>query len=1820
MQSAARTADRDDLPRAVEVSQRILRDHPKDLDALMGLLAAYERLGDAEALFAEIEHALFLFEGEQCLAVLLRKASALAKFGEREQSSELRANLLEQPDLPPSVVESILAATYEDEQFDVYRKALELQVESEDAAIRMRALERLGDFHLEQRGDGPAAIESWKPAARLYAEESSEDNHGRELYERVLEVSPNDDESALELIALYAKSGDWAHVPEVYGALLRSGAGIEAAIKTLLDVEAAAARAGAVDEYVSMVDETIPHLSVRDDDSHRQLLRTKARMLSADPQRTREASASHRQVLESFGSADDVEAYAAFIKSRSSRDRRADLRWLFEFRANRAADPVSVLVEWARFEEGHEDLEGAILVHQRILERAPGDPVALEAIARLRRSAGDFEGYLGALRALRDVAEPRSAAVLDLRMAAVLVDVLGRPVEGVLVIERWLSGARLSGELLGIVGRALAQAETRARVIEVVVRATSGAGPEESAEILGVLVGAAGSDREIPESSRSAWYARLIELHSNDADSALALAARGVRDMPDARPLWEALVRLARQGNRAARAAEAYRGALSDGMASETADAVGGLVIGLLDESAADTEEILGMLELILDRVPRARWALDRATLVLSARGRWDELFALYGRAIEAAASDDERVELLNEAAVAARDLAREPERAITFLEAIHVLRPSAVSVQSALERLYERGGKIEKLAHLLSLRARLVTGGARLELLHRLAAARLDLGHVDPAAEALAEMLEHGASMDDVKDILERMLNTCAGELPTAAKAPAVAERAASLLSAHYTACGLIAERRELRGRIASMLADRSSESERAVHAFEELFADDAGDAVAESCAERFSALLASTGRTGEQAELWERIGHCRLAGANARAADAWSTAASLWEDLEEPARAVAAHSAAAALGSDVAIAALGRLHAARGRWLDAAQALEWLVQRLTGQRRLECGVALANAYTKAGEAQIARSRLADLVELAAVALDMEPQSKAIRLQLGEVLDAAGRHDESVTALRGGLSAGGEGPSKQDAPLHRAIAVALLHAGRRKEALAELEVAARLNPTEPGTLHALGRVAFDEGNLELAETTLRGLVLFLRHGAPAGGEGPSRAEVYLDLSRIAELRGDPVRARDLAESAFDSALESPEETARLERILEDRGRHDLLALVLERRMRSGAGAEKTAQALDALVTLWEGPLGRATDTAAVIARHAELVAREAVATRNVTRSVWAAHVRACAAVGGEAARVDGVKRHLGELARAAEALDGDEKTSMLLETARQYHSGLGQLDQAAAIAEALFEKNPTRADVWLLLRDLYRHLGNFDRLVDLAETVLWSTRSSAVEKQLRLDLARALLESPGKVELAIATFREILEDDPNDAAARDALVDVLEREGRHEELAGVLLAGLDLVDPAGRRVTAMRLGRALERASRSAEATLVYVRLAEDGDVSVKDLRVVAARLEALGSEHLPDCLEQLCRRETGASAVALAHRLVELRAAKHDRPGMIRALELGFALKPEEPRFRDRLLRTLEEEGRSDEVLDVLGRALQRDPSDADLLRQRAWLYEATGRLDDAIVDLEKAVAVDPSLADDLVAVLAEAAPGDGGRRSLELFDLLLALDRASDARSVVEVLLERIPKHVGGLERLASLAAAEGDSALARRLYRELLPLLDEKPSASLLLRAAECMLDDDPLRALELSEASRAADPLRADGVIVRARAQAKLGRLGEAEATLRELSKLPRSPGTELVSSVHLELAHLYLSRDDLAEAFDCLKRAFSANPNDDEASLLLGLVAIDLDDDRTALRALRAASTSRSAPESKAVALHQLACLARRAGDAKKLR
>ena len=93
-------------------------------------------------------------------------------------------------------------------------------------------------------------------------------------------------------------------------------------------------------------------------------------------------------------------------------------------------------------------------------------------------------------------------------------------------------------------------------------------------------------------------------------------------------------------------------------------------------------------------------WGFDRLKLIFDSSERWDDLFALYDRAI-AAASGGRRIELLEDAAQVAKDFANRSERAIGYLEQLIALRPDA-RLATSLERLYERHGRHRELVWLL--------------------------------------------------------------------------------------------------------------------------------------------------------------------------------------------------------------------------------------------------------------------------------------------------------------------------------------------------------------------------------------------------------------------------------------------------------------------------------------------------------------------------------------------------------------------------------------------------------------------------------------------------------------------------------------------------------------------------------------------------------------------------------------------------------------------------------------------------------------------------------------------------------------------------------------------------------------------------------------------------------------------------------------------------------------------------------------------------------------------------------------------------------------
>jgi tetratricopeptide (TPR) repeat protein len=132
----------------------------------------------------------------------------------------------------------------------------------------------------------------------------------------------------------------------------------------------------------------------------------------------------------------------------------------------------------------------------------------------------------------------------------------------------------------------------------------------------------------------------------------------------------------------------------------------------------------------------------------------------------------------------------------------------------------------------------------------------------------------------------------------------------------------------------------------------------------------------------------------------------------------------------------------------------------------------------------------------------------------------------------------------------------------------------------------------------------------------------------------------------------------------------------------------------------------------------------------------------------------------------------------------------------------------------------------------------------------------------------------------------------------------------------------------------------------------------------------------------------------------------------------------------------------------------------------------------------------------------------------------------------------------------------------------------------------------------------------------------------ARLLAKAGRAGDALPVLLEVVARNRGKRLLALGAVYLEIGKAHFGKDELVEAFQALKAGFAVDPRHSELALMLGLLAIDLDDDKTAERALLAVTTATARSTSsngrapaadkasdKVAALYHLAAMAEAKGE-----
>ncbi len=247
---------------------------------------------------------------------------------------------------------------------------------------------------------------------------------------------------------------------------------------------------------------------------------------------------------------------------------------------------------------------------------------------------------------------------------------------------------------------------------------------------------------------------------TGELDPRLSKALGAAELSPEDEALWDELEELAESLERPDEVGALYRSVLAGSLPPPLAERLGRRALGFHEEWFGDeSPHLVEVLTRILDVDPRADWALQRATVVLTIRERWGDLLGLYDRALRAATEDWRRIALLEEASQLAKDFAHESDRAIDYQKQLLALRPSDAQLVASLERLLEKQGRWQELIELW--RKRVADGDDEARTLReRIAEAYLDhQKDAESALEACRELLEQGHSIAHAVALLERIL-----------------------------------------------------------------------------------------------------------------------------------------------------------------------------------------------------------------------------------------------------------------------------------------------------------------------------------------------------------------------------------------------------------------------------------------------------------------------------------------------------------------------------------------------------------------------------------------------------------------------------------------------------------------------------------------------------------------------------------------------------------------------------------------------------------------------------------------------------------------------------------------------------------------------------------------------------------------------------------------------------------------------------------------------------------------------------------------------------
>jgi tetratricopeptide (TPR) repeat protein len=433
----------------------------------------------------------------------------------------------------------------------------------------------------------------------------------------------------------------------------------------------------------------------------------------------------------------------------------------------------------------------------------------------------------------------------------------------------------------------------------------------------------------------------------------------------------------------------------------------------------------------------------------------------------------------------------------------------------------------------------------------------------------------------------------------------------------------------------------------------------------------------------------------------------------------------------------------------------------------------------------------------------------------------------------------------------------------------------------------------------------------------------------------------------------------------------------------------------------------------------------------------------------------------------------------------------------------------------------------------------------------------------------------------AIALFEAILEAEPTDARAAQALRELYAETKRDKDLAKLLTRLVDVAEsPAERTPLRLELAKLQAEAFDAASDAIETLRAVLDDEPGQADAVVFLSQLyeKTKRDEELADLLSSQ----------------IELAKSRGDS-----AAELAFTV---------RLGEVLESRlGNAQKAIETYQAVLERDASHAGALEALARLFEKKGEQAKAADVLEKLLAL--STGDKAVAtamrladVYQKLGDDEGIRRSLEKG---LDLDvRNADIRKRLAAVYEKT-KNWGSLAELLAgdAEAAEGTPAKIA-LYRKAADLHLSKrgdaAAAATLLEKASALAPDDRELLLLLCDAYSAS------------------GRGKDAAEALEKIVASFGGKRSKELAAIHQRLSRAYLAEGNKDKALAELDHAFKIDPGSVAILKDLGTLSMetgDLERAQKTFRALLLQKLDPNGPITKGEVFFYLGDISRRQGD-----